>query len=96
MSRNHKPLRFQGQTKTLSLVPARLEGDTNADPTSPDYREAMASPQSCFVRLRRPDGTEKTIKVDGEQWTRVVDLASGEFGDPNIILIGPELPKEGT
>src|SRR5687768_6188703 len=57
-----------------SLVPARLLG--------------ALDPFYCYVRLRRPDGTEKLIKVDGEQWERVVQLAQGEFADPSIDLGG--------
>lgn len=81
--------------KPLSMVPARLSGDTNTDPTSPDYRAALASPGACFVRVRRPDGTDKILKLDGEQWERVFALAQGEFADKSIVHVGPELPKEG-
>lgn len=51
-------------------------------------------PLACYVRVRRPDGTEKILKMDGEQWTRVVDLANGEFGDKSVVMTGPELPRE--
>jgi hypothetical protein len=63
-----------------STVPARLLG--------------ALDPTACYVRLRRPDGTEKLIKVDGEQWPRVMALAEGEFSDSSIQLGGPELPAQ--
>jgi hypothetical protein len=44
--------------------------------------------------VRRPDGTEKIIKFPGEHLQRVMDLACGEFGDPSIIHVGPEIPEE--
>lgn len=47
-----------------------------------------------LVRMRRPDGREYLLRVPGEHLQRVMDLANGEFGDPSIILGGPELPKE--
>jgi hypothetical protein len=47
----------------------------------------------CLVMLKRPDGTVKVVRVPEEHWERVVELACGEFGDPSIILGGPELPK---
>jgi hypothetical protein len=48
----------------------------------------------ALVRLRRPDGSTKLLRVDGEQLQRLMDLANGAFGDPSIDLGGPELPKE--
>lgn len=50
-------------------------------------------PKACYIRVRRPDGSEKLLKLDGEQWQRVMDLAAGEFGDKSIELGGPELAQ---
>lgn len=47
-----------------------------------------------LVRLRRPDGKETIVRVEGEHLQRVMDLANGEFGDASIDLGGPELPEE--
>jgi hypothetical protein len=47
-----------------------------------------------LVRLRRPDGKETLMRIEGEHLQRVMDLANGEFGDKSIDLGGPELPKE--
>lgn len=75
----HKPQRLVEEAPKSS-VPARLLG--------------VLDPAYCYVRLRRPDGTEKLIKVDGEQWERVLALAQGEFADKGIILGGPEPTPE--
>lgn len=48
--------------------------------------EPSPFPKDCIVGLKRPDGTVKLVRVPGEHWERVLDLASGEFGDKNIIL----------
>jgi hypothetical protein len=37
------------------------------------------------VRIKRPDGRETWLRIPGEHWERVVDLAAGEFGDKSII-----------
>jgi hypothetical protein len=50
----------------------------------------------CLVMLKRPDGTVKVVRVPAEHWERVVELASGEFGDKSILLGGPELTKKST
>jgi hypothetical protein len=46
-----------------------------------------------LVRMRRPDGRQFLLRVEGEHLQRVMDLANGEFGDASIQLGGPELPK---
>lgn len=43
-----------------------------------------------LVRVRRPDGKETLLNVPDEHLQRVMDLAVGEFGDPSILLDGPE------
>jgi len=48
----------------------------------------------CLVRIRRPGGREILLRVPEEHLQRVMDLANGEFGDPNIILGGPELKEQ--
>ena len=50
-------------------------------------------PEDMLVRLKRPDGSVKLVRVPGEHVQRVMDLANGEFGDKSIDLGGPELPK---
>lgn len=50
-----------------------------------------------LVRVRRLDtGKETLLRVPAEHLQRVMDLANGEFGDPSIILGGPEMPKESN
>lgn len=46
--------------------------------------------ETFLVRVRRPDGSEKVLRLPAEHLQRVMDLAAGEFGDPSIIGIGPE------
>ena len=70
-----------------SLVPTRLQTEPNAQAL------AVAS-ESFYMRVRRPDGSEKLLKVPSEHLQRVMDLACGEFGDPSITHVGPVLPKE--
>ncbi len=50
---------------------------------------------SFIVMLRRPDGREVQVRVPNEHLQRVMDLANGEFGDPNILLGGPETEEVG-
>jgi len=52
--------------------------------------------ESILVRVRRPDGSEKIIRMPAEHLQRVMNLACGEFGDKTIVHIGPELPVEET
>lgn len=47
-----------------------------------------------LVRMKRPDGRTYLLRIPGEHWTRVVDLAHGEFADKSIDLGGPELVKQ--
>lgn len=49
-------------------------------------------PEDLLVRVKRPDGSIKWLRVPGEHAQRVIDLANGEFGDTSIILGGPTLP----
>lgn len=56
----------------------------------------MIGTEVVLVRIRRPDGTEKVLKVAYDHLDRVLALANDEFGDPSIALVGPELPKERT
>lgn len=51
-------------------------------------------PEDMLVRVKRPDGTIKWLRIPGEHTQRVMDLACGEFGDKSIILGGPELTKD--
>jgi hypothetical protein len=46
------------------------------------------------VKLTRPDGSVKYVRVDGEQLDRLMDVANGQFGDPSVDLGGPALPKK--
>lgn len=46
------------------------------------------------VKLTRPDGTVRYVRVDGEQLDRLMAVANGQFGDPSIDLGGPALKKE--
>jgi hypothetical protein len=50
-------------------------------------------PEDVVIRVKRPDGAIKWLRVPGEHWPRVLELANGEFGDTSIDLGGPELPK---
>lgn len=54
----------------------------------------MNNDDSFLLRLRRRDtGVETLLRVPAEHLQRVMDLANGKFGDPSIILGGPEMPK---
>lgn len=64
----------------------------------PQQPQGLAlSGETFLVRVRRPDGSEKILRLPAEHLQRVMDLAAGEFGDPSIVHIGPELeaPKDG-
>ena len=45
-----------------------------------------------LVRVRRPDGSEKILKVPAEHLDRLLALAEGEFGDKSII--GIQAPQQ--
>lgn len=45
----------------------------------------IAPGEAAFVRVRRPDGSEKILKVPAEHLDRLLALAAGEFGDKSII-----------
>ena len=49
-------------------------------------------PADVLIRLKRPDGSIKWLRVPAEHWPRVLELANGEFGDKSILLDGPKLP----
>lgn len=55
---------------------------------------ALDYPADVLVRVKRPDGSIKWLRVPAEHWPRVLELANGEFGDKTIDMGGPELPKE--
>lgn len=55
----------------------------------------MIGTETLLVTIRRPDGTEKVLRVPYDHLERLMALACEEFGDPSIKLLGPELPKEG-
>lgn len=59
-----------------------------------DQPKPQGLAETFLMRVRRPDGSEKVIRVPAEHLQRVMDLASGEFGDPSIIHVGPELPPK--
>jgi hypothetical protein len=67
---------------------------TNEDSCVVTDQEPQPVAEYCLVRLRRPDGTEKILRLPAEHMQRVMDLAAGEFGDPTIIHVGPELPPK--
>ena len=33
-----------------------------------------------LIRVRRPNGVEVTLRVPGEHWQRVLEMANREFG----------------
>lgn len=63
-----------------SFVPTRLAGDP-----------LECDPDRLLVTLTRPDGTKTKVRVDMEQFGRLLELANGEFGDRSIVLDGPQL-----
>lgn len=53
----------------------------------------MIGTETLLVRVRRPGMEPVYLRVPYDHLQRVMDLANGEFGDPGIELVGPELPK---
>lgn len=51
------------------------------------------TPDDVIVRIRRPDGSTRLLRIPGEHLQRVMDLANGEFGDPSIVLGPIPVPK---
>lgn len=76
----------------MSKAQTRTEKDSCAPNRS--RPQEFVGCESILVRVRRPDGSEKTLRMPAEHLQRVMDLATGEFGDPSIIHVGPELPAE--
>ena len=54
----------------------------------------MIGTETLLVRVTRPNGRQVLLRVPYDHLERVMALANGEFGDPSITLVGPEIPKE--
>jgi hypothetical protein len=70
---------------TRKAVPASRLADGLGISLSGRAAPAGRNPLSSFlVRVKRPDGKEILLRVPEEHLQRVMDLASGEFGDKSI------------
>lgn len=54
----------------------------------------MIHSTDILATVRRPDGSEITVRVPHAHLQQLMDRAAAEFGDPSVNLGGPTLPKK--